>query len=99
MPTTAANLGLVQSAMNLVRAALETSDMKPLRDFVARAQEWSADVDDVFAAAGQAVVDGFGDVPRAQLHDVIRRVAAIERDVLAPAYRDGRDTFRTVYAG
>jgi len=91
------NLSLVGSAVRLMRDALNGNDLKPLREFAARAAE-RCDIDDVFAAAGQAVVDEFGDVPFAKLHDVILKVAQIERDVLSSALISRRDTLRTTYA-
>jgi hypothetical protein len=93
------NMNLVRSATKLMRTALNSADLKPLRDFAAKISEWCDDVDDVFAAAGQSVVDELDDLPHGKLHDVIRRVAQIERDVLAGAYAGRRDTLRTVYAG
>jgi hypothetical protein len=94
MPTTD-NLNLVRSVTKLMRDALNGADIKPLRDFALKARAFCDEIDDVFAAAGQAVVDELDDVPHTMLHDAIRRVAQIERDVLAPR----RDTLRTVYAG
>jgi hypothetical protein len=93
------NMNLVRSATKLMRTALNSADLKPLRDFAAKISEWCDDVDDVFAAAGQSVVDELDDLPHAKLHDVIRQVAQIERDVLASSYAGRRDTLRTVYAG
>lgn len=93
------NMHLVRSATKLMRAALKSADIKPLRDFAAKISEWCDDVDDVFAAAGQTVLDELDDLPHGKLHDVIRRVAQIERDVLTPAPVARRDTLRTVYAG
>ena len=91
------NLNLVRNATKLMRAALNSADLKPLRDFAAKAQSFCDEIDDVLAAAGQAVVDEFDTLPHTKLHDVIRRVAQIERDVLTPTRH--RDTLRTVYAG
>ena len=96
MIPTGDTLNLVRSATHLMRDALRSTDLKPLHDFVARAGESCDDLDDVVAAAGQAVVDELDTVSHTTLHDVIRRVAQIERDVLASLRRD---TFRTVYAG
>jgi hypothetical protein len=90
------NFNLVRSATKLMRAALKSADLKPLYDFVANAQTFCDEIDDVFAAAGQAVVDELDDVPHTTLHDVIRKVAQIERDVLSMGRRD---SLRTVYAG
>jgi hypothetical protein len=100
MVPTPENLRLVRSAASLVRGALDGSDIKPLRDFVRRAEEFCSDVDDVLAAAGQAVIDEMEHLSRVNLHDVIRRVAQIERDVLAPSARRGIDgPVRAAYAG
>jgi hypothetical protein len=93
------NVNLVRSATKMMRTALNSADLRPLRDFAAKISEWCDDVDDVFAAAGQSVVDEFDDLPHGKLHDVIRRVAQMERDVLAGAHAGRRDTLRTVYAG
>jgi hypothetical protein len=90
------NLSLITSVANMIRAAVDGADLKPLRDVLARVSEWSADVDDVLAAAGQSVVDDLGDVSHTMLHDVIRKVAQIERDVLAPRFETG---LRAVLAG
>jgi hypothetical protein len=96
MASTTENLNLVNSVAKLIRAALDGADLKPLRDMVARIAEWSNDVDDVLAAAGQSVVDELGDVSYALLHDAVRKVAQIERDVLSPRYETG---LRAVLAG
>ncbi len=53
----------------------------------------------MLAAAGQTVIDEMDDLSRAGLHDVVRRVAQIERDVFAGARRDLDGNLRTVYAG
>jgi hypothetical protein len=90
------NMNLVRSATKLMRTALNSADLKPLRDFAAKVSEWCDDIDDVFAAAGQTVLDELDDLPHGKLHDAIRRVAQIERDVMASMRRD---SLRTVYAG
>ena len=55
----------------------------------------------MLAAAGQTVVDEMSELSRINLHDVIRRVAQIERDVLATTgcRRDMEGNVRTAYAG
>ena len=99
MMPTAENLHLVRSATSLVRSALNGAGAKPLREFVQRTGQWCSDVDDVVAAAGQAVVDEMESLSRIDLHDVIRRVAQIERDALASgARRDMEGHVRTAYA-
>jgi hypothetical protein len=98
MPTVE-NLRLVRSATDLVRCALRDGDVQPLRDLLSRAEEWCADVDDVLAAAGQSVIDEMDGLPRAGLHDVVRRVAQIERDALAARTRRDAEFLRPVYAG
>jgi hypothetical protein len=100
MIPTSDNLRLVRSATSLVRNVLEGADIAPLRDFIHRAQQSCGNVHDVLAAAGQAVVDEMEQLSRIDLHDVIRRVAQIERDALA--FGDRRDVeghLRTAYAG
>jgi len=100
MTPTAENMRLVRSATSLVRRALHGADVKPLRDFVRRTRGWSCDVEDVLAAAGQAVVDEMESLSRTSVHDVVRRVAQIERDALASgARRDVQGNLRTAYAG
>lgn len=100
MAPTTKNLRLVRSAISLVRGVLDGEDIAPLRDFVRRAERSCADVDDVIAAAGQAVLDEMENSSRANLHDVIGRVAQIERDALAfGARRDVEGNIRTAYAG
>jgi hypothetical protein len=99
MAPTADNMNLVRSATSLVRSVLDGSDIKPLRDFLTRAQEWCCDVDDVLAAAGQTVIDEMSDLSRVGLHDVVRRVAQIERDALGLRRPDMGATLRAVYAG
>jgi hypothetical protein len=96
MVPTADNMKLVGSATKLMRAALNGADLKHLRDFVAKIQDWCADVDDVLATAGQAVIDELGDVSYTILHDAIHRVAQIERDVLLTGYEA---TLRPAFAG
>jgi hypothetical protein len=100
MTPTAENMRLVRSATSLVRRALRGADVKPLRDFVRRTRRWSSDVEDVLAAAGQAVVDEMESSSRTSLHDVVRQVAQIEREALASgARRDVEGNLRTAYAG
>jgi len=99
MLPTAENLRLVRSATSLVRTALDGADIKPLREFVHKIGQWCGDVDDIVAAAGQAVVDELEDAPRVRLHDVVRRVAQIERDAFAGLRRDVDGNLRTAYAG
>ena len=79
---------LVDSATSLVRSALEGADIKPLREFVRRVGEWCSDIDDVLAAAGQTVIDEMEDLSRVRLHDVVRRVAQIEREAFAGLRHD-----------
>lgn len=88
MPQSADTMCLVDSAISLVRSVLNGADIKPLREFVNRAGQRCADIDDVLAAAGQTVVDEMEDLSRVRLHDVIRRVAQIERDAFAGLRRD-----------
>jgi hypothetical protein len=53
----------------------------------------------VLAAAGQTVVDEMEDLSRIGLHDVVRRVAQIERDAFAGLRRDVMTTaLRPAYA-
>lgn len=101
MAPTQENVHLVNSAVQLMRGTLlDGSDMKPLRDFVRRITGWTSDANDVLAAAGQALLDEMDHLPRAGLHDAIRRVAQIERDAFACAARRDMDgNFRTAYAG
>jgi len=89
---------LVDSATGLVRSALAGADLKPLREFVHRVAALCNDIDDVLAAAGQTVIDEMEDVSRVRLHDVVRRVAQIERDVFAGLRRDTEGNIRTAYA-
>ena len=98
MTPTAENMNLVRSATSLVRNVLNGSDIKPLRDLLTRAEEWCGDVDDVLAAAGQTVIDEMNDLSRVGLHDVVRRVAQIERDAFAVRPEMGA-TLRPVLAG
>ena len=100
MSPTTENLRLVRSATSLVRSVLGGADIAPLREFLRVAEQKCDDVDDVLAAAGQTVIDELQDVSRISLHDVVRRVAQIERDVLASfARRDMGGNLRTAYAG
>jgi hypothetical protein len=100
MMATPENVHLVRSATSLVRSALRGADTQALRDFVQRTAQWCGDIDDVLAAAGQSVVDEMEQLSRVDLHDVVRRVAQIERDALASgARRDVQANLRTAYAG
>lgn len=83
MKPTADTMNLVQSVTALVRSVLDGADIKQLRDFLHRAEEFCADVDDVLAAAGQTVIDEMTELSRTSLHDVVRRVAQIERDAFS----------------
>ena len=87
MTPSADTMCLVDSAVSLVRSALQ-GDIKPLREFVHRVGEWCSDIDDVLAAAGQAVIDEMDDLSRVRLHDVVRRIAQIERDAFGGLRRD-----------
>jgi hypothetical protein len=98
MAATPDNMNLVRSATALVRNVLNGADIKPLREFLCRAEEWCNDVDDVLAAAGQTVIDETNDLSRIGLHDVVRRVAQIERDALG-IRPDMGAALRPVYAG
>ncbi|HYW53825.1 MAG TPA: hypothetical protein VE826_07645 [Dongiaceae bacterium] len=98
-PTTE-NMRLVRFASSLVRSVLGGADIAPLREFLRVTEQKCDDVDDVLAAAGQTVIDEMHGVSRAGLHDVVRRVAQIERDALASfARRDMGGNLRTAYAG
>jgi hypothetical protein len=101
MAPTPENLHLVHSAAALMRGPLrDGADMNPLRDFVRRIAMWGGDAHDVLAAAGQSLLDEMHDLPRAGLHDAIRRIAQIERDAVAwGARRDMEGNLRTAYAG
>ena len=88
MTPSADTMRLVVSAISLVRSVLDGADIKPLREFVHRVGEWCSDIDDVIAAAGQSVIDEMEDLSRVRLHDVVRRVAQIERDAFAGLRRD-----------
>jgi hypothetical protein len=100
MTPTTENMRLVRCATALVRSVLGGADIAPLREFLRRAEQKCSDVDDVLAAAAQTVIDEFEAVSRISLHDVVRRVAQIERDaVAAVALRDIEGNLRTAYAG
>jgi hypothetical protein len=99
MQPTPENMSLVRSASALVRRVLDGADIAPLRDFVRRAEQSCADVDDVLAAAGQTVIDEMGHLQRVNFHDVIRRVAQIERDAFAGIRRSMEGPVRAAYAG
>jgi hypothetical protein len=90
---------LVSSATSLVRSVLRGADIAPLREFLRVAEHKCNDVEDVLAAAGQTVIDELETVSRISLHDVVRRVAQIERDALAFGARHIEGNLRTVYAG
>ena len=98
MTPSADTMCLVDSAVSLVRSALQ-GDIKPLREFVRRVGEWCSDIDDVLAAAGQTVIDEMEDLSRVRLHDLVRRVAQIERDAFAGLRRDFAEAaMRPAYA-
>lgn len=100
LSSTSENLSLVRSASDLVRNVLNGGDLEPLRVFLSRAESRGTEADDVLAAAGQRVIDEMDDLPRGGLHDVVRRVAQIERDVLsAGGHRSLDGTVRTALAG
>jgi hypothetical protein len=99
MAPSAENMTLVRSAASLLRSVLAGADIKPLREFVRRTEEWCDDVDDVLAAAGEAVIDELQHLPRAGLHDAVRRVAQIERDAFAGVRREPGTALRPAYAG
>jgi hypothetical protein len=96
MSPTNENMRLVRSATSLVRSVLGGADIAPLREFLRVTEQKCDDVDDVLAAAGQRVIDEMHDASRVSLHDVVRRVAQIERDALAR--RDIGGNLRTAYA-
>lgn len=99
MPIGHDTLSMVSSTAAMMRIALTSSDLRPLRDFTRVIESRGGDVEDVFAAAGQAVLDGLIDVPYTTLHDSIRSVAELERAVLARRSSDQRTTLRTTIAG
>ncbi len=100
MMPTADNMRLVRSAASLVRGVLDGADIRALREFVGGVVEACHDVDDVLAAAGQTVIDEMQSLSRISLHDLVRRVAQIERDALASTARRGMEgQLRTAYAG
>ncbi|MEA2689484.1 MAG: hypothetical protein QOD51_2091 [Candidatus Eremiobacteraeota bacterium] len=99
MAASSDNMNLVESVTTLVRNVLNGADIKPLRDFLTRAEEWCSDLDDVLAAAGQTVIDEMNDFSRIGLHDVVSRVAQIERDALGIRRSSTGTTLRPVYAG
>ena len=99
MVPSADNLRLVRSAAKLVRGVLDGADMGALREFIGCAAKACDNIDDVIAAAGQTAIDELQDLSRIRLHDVIRRVAEIERDALVSvARRDMEGNLRTAYA-
>src|SRR5665213_3343178 len=87
MLPTAENMNLVRSATKLVRSVLDGADIKPLHDLIQRAEAWCSDVDDVLAAAGQAVLDEMGSVSRAARR-AARRCAHDPSAVLRTGRRD-----------
>src|SRR6202161_2168464 len=98
MTPSADTMCLVDSAVSLVRSALQ-GDIKPLREFVHRVGEWCSDIDDILAAAGQTVIDEMEDLSRVRLHDVVRRIAQIERDAFAGLRREFAEAaIRPAYA-
>jgi hypothetical protein len=100
MSPTTENMHLVRSATSLMRSVLRGADIASLREFLRVAEQKCDDVDDVLAAAGQTVIDELQSISRISLHDVVRRVAQIERDALASiARRDMGGNLRTAYAG
>ncbi len=99
MLPTPENMSLVRSATALVRRVLDGADIAPLRDFVRHAEQSCTDVDDVLAAAGQTVIDEMEHLPRVTFHDVVRRVAQIERDAFAGIRRTMEGPVRAAYAG
>jgi hypothetical protein len=100
MSPTTENMRLVRSVTSLVRSVLGGADIAPLREFLRVTEQKCDNVDDVLAAAGQTVIDELQNLSRVNLHDVVRRVAQIERDALASiARRDMGGNLRTAYAG
>lgn len=99
MNPTPENVRLVRSATSLVRDAVAGADMSPLREFVHQVGQVSAEVGDIVAAAGQAVIDEMEQLPRVNFQDVIRRVAQIERDAFAGVRRTMEGPIRAAYAG
>ena len=93
------NMKLVRSATSLVRGVLAGGDIASLREFVHAAEGSCPDVDDVVAAAGQAVIEEFEGQPRARLHDVVRRVAQIERDAFAGLSGAAGASLQPAFAG
>ena len=83
MAPTAENLRRVREATAFVRTAVDSGDVSPLRRLLSRADVRRAGAADVMAAAGEAFIDEMGALPRTGLHDLVRRIAEIERDVFA----------------
>ena len=83
MDPSSANLRRVAEATAVVRTALDTGNIVPLRRLMRRADVRRAGAADVLAAAGEAVIDEMGALPRRNLHELVRSIAQMERDVLA----------------
>ena len=101
MSPTAENMRLVRSATSLVRSVLGGADIAPLREFRRAAQSNGAATSTTcLRRPGKRSSTRLQDVSRISLHDVVRRVAQIERDALASvARRDMDGNLRTAYAG
>ncbi len=83
MAPTPDNLHRVREATALVRTAVDSGNVVPLRRLLNRADVRRAGAADVLAAAGEALIDEMGALPRYGLHDLVRRIAQIERDAFA----------------
>jgi hypothetical protein len=83
MAPTPANLRRVAEATAVVRAAVDSGDTFALRRLLHRADVRRAGAADVLAAAGEAVIEEMGAISRVNLHDLVRCIAQIERDVMA----------------
>ena len=84
MPATPENVRCVRAASAVVRSAVETGNLAPLRRLLRQTDVRRAGAADVLAAAGDALIDEIGPSSRLALHDLVRRIADVERAVTAP---------------
>ncbi len=85
MPATPENVRCVRNAAAVVRSAVESGDVAPLRRLLRQSSVRRAGAADVLAAAGDALIDEIGPSSRYALHDLVRRIADVERAAIAPS--------------
>ncbi len=75
------NVAHVRSLASLLRLALDAGDLNPLQQYVAALRDRCADLADLIAAAQYEVTETLMQLPVRKLHDAVRHLANIVRQI------------------